>query len=638
MNVKLIMLIPIVFIILLSVVLTNSLLTFEEKVFSNQLTNIEKRVITEQKKYSKSNINNIIEILNQKSQSYTNLQKEILKERTNNAIQLIDNIYKENKNLTHSEILDKVKLYLNFINPNNKSKYYYIYKMDGTCISVPIKRDLEGKNLINLQDIKGQYVIKNMIKIAKNGGGFNQWYYINPNTNKTEMKIGYVKEYKPLNIFVGTAIYQNDIIKDIKKYSQELILKYRTSHNGYIFAYDSEGNTIAHIKKDLIGINRWNLYKNGIYPIQDLLKKGQEEGGNFMFYIATVNPKTNKPAQKISYVNEFKKLKWVLGTGFYTEEVAQDIKISQNKLREEFNNDIQNIIITSILITLLLSLILWIILNRISKELKQTNKKLKDLNKDLEQRIVSEVKKSNEIQKQLFKSEKMASMGEMIGNIAHQWRQPLSVISTASTGMKLQKQLELLDDESFIKSCDTINYNAQYLSKTIDDFRNFIKGDRKKVIFSLKEDIDSFLHLVEGSSKNHNIDIVLDLDENIKIDGYPNELTQCFINIFNNAKDALKENAQDKRYIFISTKISNNKVLITIKDNGGGISDNILPKIFDPYFTTKHQFQGTGLGLHMTYNLVVDGMNGTIEAVNEEYIYNGKKYIGAKFIISLPLR
>ena len=272
-----------------------------------------------------------------------------------------------------------------------------------------------------------------------------------------------------------------------------------------------------------------------------------------------------------------------------------------------------------------------------TKDLQKVSKNLKDLNENLEQKIVFEVEKSKAMESKLFQSEKMASMGEMIGNIAHQWRQPLSVISTGVTGMKMQKEYDLLTDDIFNDTCDVINKNAQYLSTTIDDFRNYIKGDREKKVFNLKKDINSFIHLVEGSIHKYNINIVLDLDESIEINGYENELTQCFINIFNNAKDVLVEiENSSERYLFISTNIENDRVLIKIKDNGGGIQEDIMPKIFEPYFTTKHQSQGTGLGLHMTYSLIVEGMNGTIEAKNICFDYEDKNYNGVEITITLP--
>ena len=240
----------------------------------------------------------------------------------------------------------------------------------------------------------------------------------------------------------------------------------------------------------------------------------------------------------------------------------------------------------------------------------------------------------------LFEQTKLASMGEMIGNIAHQWRQPLSIISTAATGMKIQKEYGHLSDDIFSKTCDTINNNSQYLSRTIDDFKNFVKGERLQKIFNLKDTVISFLHLVEGTIKTDDIEIIQDIDQDIKIEGYENELIQCFINIFNNAKDALSENdiVKDKKLIFISTSIQKNKVIIRIKDNANGIPSEVLPRIFEPYFTTKHKSQGTGIGLHMTYNLIVEGMKGTIEARNINFIYEEIDYTGAEFTITLPIK
>ena len=238
--------------------------------------------------------------------------------------------------------------------------------------------------------------------------------------------------------------------------------------------------------------------------------------------------------------------------------------------------------------------------------------------------------------KLLFEQSKLASMGEMIGNIAHQWRQPLSIISTSATGMLVQKQYDLLSDEQFEKACNSIDENAQYLSKTIDDFRNFIKGDREKVHFNLFEHIDIFLQLVDSAVKTYHIKVVKDVNTNIYLDGYTNELVQCFINIFNNAKDVLKEIDESERLFFVTVEKQAGNIVIKLTDNAGGIPIDVLPRIFEPYFTTKHKSQGTGIGLHMTYNMIVDGMHGNLEASTVTYEYNGVTYQGAEFKITLP--
>jgi len=233
---------------------------------------------------------------------------------------------------------------------------------------------------------------------------------------------------------------------------------------------------------------------------------------------------------------------------------------------------------------------------------------------------------------------KQAALGEMIGNIAHQWRQPLSTISATATGLKMQSQHKVLDNAHLTQSCDAINEQAQYLSRTIDDFRNFIKGDRQKKTFRLHDTAEYFLKLTSGALDAHRIELECNIPETIQLNGYENELIQCFINILNNAKDAFHNKSISQRAIQIAAKTLNDHVVITFLDNAGGIPDDVLPKIFEPYFTTKHKASGTGLGLHMTYKLIVDGMGGNIQATNAVYHHKGQEYPGACFTITLPMK
>ena len=265
------------------------------------------------------------------------------------------------------------------------------------------------------------------------------------------------------------------------------------------------------------------------------------------------------------------------------------------------------------------------------------NSNIKDTKNFLDAKIKQQTDQNSQKDKLIAEQAKMASMGEMIANIAHQWRQPLSVISTASTGMLMEKEYDMLTDKNLKKYCNSINNNAQYLSKTIDDFKNFIEGDRVKNLFKLSDTIESFLHLVDGTIKSQGIEIHTKLDHKVSINGYENELIQCFINIFNNAKDVLIEEQKSKKCIFITTEIKSDFAVIKIKDNASGIKEDILAKIFEPYFTTKHKSQGTGLGLHMTYGLISDGMNGTIEVNNRSFHHEGEEFTGAEFTISIPV-
>ena len=239
--------------------------------------------------------------------------------------------------------------------------------------------------------------------------------------------------------------------------------------------------------------------------------------------------------------------------------------------------------------------------------------------------------------KLLAEQSKMAAMGEMIENIAHQWRQPLSTISTAASGIRMQKDLGMLKDETFYNSTTMIVKSAKYLSQTIDDFKNFILGDKEKVFFNVDKNLKKNLSLLDAILKTNQINIVYESDENIEIFNYPNELTQSIINIVTNAKDALVSENIKNKYIFISVYIYNNKLCIEIKDNANGIKKENITKVFEPYFTTKHKKQGTGLGLYMTHQLIEVSMKGSISLDNEEYTYKDEVFKGACFKILLDL-
>ena len=230
---------------------------------------------------------------------------------------------------------------------------------------------------------------------------------------------------------------------------------------------------------------------------------------------------------------------------------------------------------------------------------------------------------------------KLASMGEMIGNIAHQWRQPLSLISTIASGIKVQMEFKQFDEKELIPDMDNIIKQTTYLSNTIDDFRNFIKNSNEKGEIQISNIIKKTLSILNPSIVNHNITMILNTNDDIRIDGYENQLIQALINILNNSKDALKENLQnnEEKLIFIETKNINNSLILKIKDNAGGIPENIINKIFEPYFTTKHKSIGTGIGLSIAYQIITKHHDAHIFASNDTYEYNHKTYTGACFTI-----
>ncbi|WP_141048081.1 PAS domain-containing sensor histidine kinase [Aliarcobacter cryaerophilus] len=235
---------------------------------------------------------------------------------------------------------------------------------------------------------------------------------------------------------------------------------------------------------------------------------------------------------------------------------------------------------------------------------------------------------------------KLAAMGEMLGNIAHQWRQPLNIISMSSSNLKLKNDIGELCSSTLSESLSLILRTTNHLSDTIDTFNDFLKTDKEKSFFNINENIKNSISLVDSFFKNFNIDIILELEEGIFINSVANEFSQAFINILNNAKDAIVLNLKDNEYglIKIKTKKIDNFIEISILDNAKGIEKDILNKIFEPYFTTKHKYQGTGLGLYMTRKIINSSMGGEITVQNKKFVHNQKKYEGAEFKIKIPIK
>jgi signal transduction histidine kinase len=241
-------------------------------------------------------------------------------------------------------------------------------------------------------------------------------------------------------------------------------------------------------------------------------------------------------------------------------------------------------------------------------------------------------------QRKIIESQaKLASMGEMIGNIAHQWRQPLNVISTIASGIKIKSEYSQINVSEILPDMTTIIKQTQYLSDTIDDFRDFIKNSNNKEKIILKEAIEKTLSITYSSMKSNNITIIKDIENDIFIEGFKNQLIQAFINILNNAKDALNEKEILDKFIFISAKKIDDNLVLIIKDNAKGIDENIMHKIFEPYFTTKHKSIGTGIGLSLVHQIITTHHNATIDVSNEQFIYNENVYTGACFKITFKI-
>jgi signal transduction histidine kinase len=257
-------------------------------------------------------------------------------------------------------------------------------------------------------------------------------------------------------------------------------------------------------------------------------------------------------------------------------------------------------------------------LRKLAEEaLAEKQRLLAELNISLSKRVedaVSDLRKKDQI---LISQGRQAAMGEMIGNIAHQWRQPLNTLGliVQELGMTYGR------DESYQEHLEASVKKAmvliQHMSKTINDFSNYFKPDKEKTLFSVNKAVTRALTLVESSLANYNIEIEVIAEKEHFIDGYANEYSQVLLNILLNCRDAFEENKiRRDRVITVTISEENGHSVVTVGDNAGGVPEGAIDKIFDPYFTTKGPDKGTGIGLYMAKTIIEKNMGGALTARN----------------------
>jgi len=263
------------------------------------------------------------------------------------------------------------------------------------------------------------------------------------------------------------------------------------------------------------------------------------------------------------------------------------------------------------------------------EQLRIAKEELETLNNSLEKRIETEVKENTKNQALIMHQSKLVQMGEMIENIAHQWRQPLAQINSSVLlidAMLLKNQFENKMVEDKLLEIESL---TSYMSNTIDDFKNFFDPDKKKTLFSIKHAIEKAYDILKGSIQSHHIEVTIVIEDELKVYGYLEELQQVFLTLLNNAIDALVLMKIVNAKIKICAYKEKNSVIVEVQDNALGIEKKCINKVFEPYFTTKHKSQGTGLGLYMAKMIIENALAGTLNVEN--------KFGGACFTLIVPI-
>jgi signal transduction histidine kinase len=493
------------------------------------------------------------------------------------------------------------------------------------------KVKLVADNIVQVYKTKEEIIKKSTLAISKSelfSGDFN----INPqivssifkiflSANSDFLKIKYVNQYGKTIVFCkkidkqiicGQNDKNNFIFRDFKS-KTSLFTKEIMNEHGLVF------ETISPIK---------NNTDKGFILLESTLRKLFSEPNNFYNLLLMDNK------GKIYYSN-FLKAKSIFDLFSYTLSdrikktrnafVTNDIYvvalnnkfklvfIQNKKLINKTNEISQKLAMVLILLSVFIAIPLGMFFS----------KPLYNFYEDLDKRVKEEIAKTQEKDQLLMHQSKLAALGEMLGNIAHQWRHPLTRLSLLIQNLEMAYGKNKLDKEFLGNFQKKALNQIEYMSQTIDDFTNFFKKDTKKEFFCPKEIIEQALHLMDARIQQNRLDIIFDVKNTEPVEGYKSEFSQVILNIINNAIDILKEkNIQDKK---IWIRIEGKK--IEIEDNAGGIAEDIKDKIFEPYFTTKFQSQGTGIGLYMSRVIITQHFNG------ELYAYNSAN--GAVFVIKL---
>ncbi|AXH16071.1 histidine kinase [Malaciobacter mytili LMG 24559] len=604
--------------IIISLVITILLFLENKRTFEQEKKLLNSEFIKENKKNIQEEVERVYNYILYMKESTDNSLKNQIKNRVYEAYQIANDIYEKYKNKkSKEEIFEIIKDTLRSITFNEGRGYYFIDDINGIKHLQPLNPEFEGKNLLNYKDANGYEFVKTISETIKNKSErFDTYYWYKPNDLKSYRKISFYKYFEPYNIVIGTGEYVEDYENEVKRKVLNYINLIRYKNEGYIFILDYDFNYLSHINPKYIGKNALLIddAKNIENVSKDILFIAKN-GEGYYSYIQYRKPSTNLPTKKISYVKGIKNWNWIIGTGFYEDDLKNNLEQKKKEIDTKFLNYISNVLVVAFVLTLIFLAISIYISKLIEDNFRIYKKEIEN-----QQNILAQ-------------QSKMASMGEMIANIAHQWRQPLSVISTAATGISFQKELNSLSDKDFFEATEKINDSAQYLSKTIDDFKNFFSPIKNEKLTNIKELFLKTFKLLDAQFKTKNINIVQNIKD-IQIVTLENEFLQVLINILNNARDELVKVEYD-RFIFINVSHNEKTAIIEIYDNAGGINEKYLEKVFEPYFTTKDKSIGTGIGLYMSHEIVTKHLNGTLSVQNYEFTYKNKNYKGAKFTIEI---
>ena len=631
--------------------------------FQNEIEEQKHNYIAQQKEIISREVDSAIEFARFQRRQLEEETKQEIKDRVYEAHSVISNLYQHYRNRkTDAEILELIKTALRNIRFNGDG-YFFATNMDGTAELLPFQPELKGKNLLPLTDANGMKVTQSFIQLIKEQQeGFLQYTWFKPaSENGQHDKLAFVKYFAPADWYIGTGFYRSDLEKKIQQTVLKRISEIRFGADGFLFALDFDSRMVAHPEPNLIG-NRMlaSQFKSIRDAFPEMMSQTKEHGA-FIEY-SYRRPKHQAVSRKISYVARIPEWEWLIGAGFFLDTLEAAIADRRQQLDRALIKDTWRMALLSLLAIGCSALIARQIAVKLRKNVALFNsffakaasestkieqnellfKEFEQLaqaaNQMIDERCRSEAERK-QLEEQLLQRQKLEAIGTLAGGIAHDFNNLLASICGNATllKMKLEQQSEL---HTYLTRINDATDNAKGLIAQILSFSRF--SEREKICLDFAAEIREVLELIRASIPS-SVNIETDLTSQIcPILANKTQLHQVLMNICSNAYQALPNQSGSIRLkLEILAKTATPQLPaqpgspqarvahLAISDTGIGIEEELLDKIFDPFFSTKEKSKGTGLGLSIAHR-IVSNHGGLIEA-------QSLPGAGSTFHIYLPL-
>ena len=612
--------------------------------------------INEQKAVARIEVDRIVDYINYQRRHTERELKASLRARVEEAVSVAQSLYAA---YAGSKSEQEVKLFITEALRNVRFEggagYFFIYDLEGNNVLLPFSPELEGTNMVNLRDSKGDYTVRRGIELVKNKGeGFLNWYWYHPdNQSKMKEKLGFIKSFEPFGWYIGTGSYLEDYTRIVQQKTLAWINQVRYGDEGYIFIYDYKGTTLAHYKTENIGVNRWALMdSNGTAVVQEFIRIARNKGGGFLEYVGTIRPSTGLPAPKVGYSRGVDGWQWMVGSGLYVDAINETLAVKRQVLVEKIQNHavlFLLILLFSMLPIILLTRFLTrgignnivLFTNFFEQSVEDVRKieandihytefqgLVKSANRmvDRQEEAADELKN---VREQLLKSQKMEALGLLASGVAHD----LNNILSSMIGYPDLIINSLPPDSPQSKSIAIIKEAGLQAANVVEDLLTLARrGVEQRMVLNLNNLIEKYLESSEYTTAlEQHPAVVVDVHlepELMKMKGAPLHLEKTILNLVKNAIEVQPHGGHvlittENRYVdsFLNgfQKIEEGEyVVLKVVDQGNGIAQEDIGHVFEPFFSRKRLGKsGTGLGLAVVWGTIQDH-GGFVNVTSEE--------------------